>query len=132
MITFDCEGAAPRFEFTYWAVLVQDQWGRFAASADRRDCLDDLSPFRKVLGNPDGLDAVICTVNEFPVCRNSFSSRLSDCHSTEANKEIVELIDFVPGGVEDGDIVATGLGPLDPLTRAGCKRTMRSHSRRTA
>ena len=58
MILFDCEGAASRFEFTYWAVLVQDQRGRFAGPADRRGCLDDLSPFRKVVGDPDGLGAV--------------------------------------------------------------------------
>jgi hypothetical protein len=114
MIVFDCEGAASRFEFTYWAVLIQDQRGRYAGPADRRDCLDDLSPFRKVVGDPDGLGAVTCAVNDFPVCRSSASRRLSDCQSTEANKEIVELIYFVPGGVENGDIVATRFRPLDP------------------
>src|SRR6516165_1270261 len=114
MILFDCEIAASRFEFTHWAVLIQDQRGRFAGPADRRDCLDHLSPFRKVVGDPDGLGAVTFAVNDFPVCRDSASGRLSDCHSTEANKEIVELIDFVPARVADGDKVATGLRPLDP------------------
>src|SRR5690349_8084209 len=114
MIPFDCEGAAARFEFTDWAVLVQDQRGRFAGPADRRDCLDDLSQFRKVVVDTDGLGAVTFAVNYFPVFRNSASGCLSDRHSTEANSEIIELIDFVPRGVEDRDIVATGLRALDP------------------
>ena len=67
MIAFDCEGATSRFEFAYWAVLIQGERGRFAGPADRRDCLDDLSPFRKVVGNPNGLGAMTNTVNDFSV-----------------------------------------------------------------
>src|SRR6516164_11363891 len=114
MIPFDGERAASRPEFTYRAVLVQDQRWRFAGPADRRGCLDDLSPFRKVVGDPDGLGTVTCAVHDFPVCRNSASGRLSDCHGAEANQEIVELIDFVPGGIKDGHIAATALRSLDP------------------
>jgi len=90
-------------------MLVQDERRRFPGLADRRNCLDDLSRFREVVSDPDGLAAVTFAVNDFPTRRNSAAGRLPDRQGTEANEKIVGLVAFVPGGIEDRDKVATTL-----------------------
>src|SRR5690348_3326850 len=90
-------------------MLVQDEWGWLSAFADRRDCLDDLSRFREVVGDRDSLAAVTFAVNDLPTRWNSASGRLPDCQGTEANEKIVRLIAFVPGGKEDREKVAMTL-----------------------
>jgi hypothetical protein len=74
VISLDCESAALRLKVTSWAMLVQDERGRFPGKAGGRDFLDNLTCFREVVGDPDGLCAVAIAVNEREVALGTSTS----------------------------------------------------------
>jgi hypothetical protein len=96
-------------------MLVQDERGRFAGKAGGPDFLDNLTCFREVVRDPDGLCAVAFAVNDFPLRGNFGSCRLRDSQGTEANEKIVGLIAFLPSRIEDRNIGSIGPSSLSPV-----------------
>ena len=121
-VAFDCERSAPRLEITYWTMIIQDERGRLRGVTERCDCLDNLSRFLEVVGDPDALAPVRFAVNDFTTHRNFGSGRKPDGQCTEANDKIVGLITFVPGRIEDRYPVLGWLRTLRPTAASqGCR-----------
>ena len=122
VVAFDCERSAPRLEITYWTMIIQDERGRFRGVTERCDCLDNLSRFLEVVGDPDALAPVRFAVNDFTTHRNFGSRRKPDGQCTEANDKIVGLITFVPSRIEDRYPVLRWRRTLRPTTASqGCQ-----------
>src|SRR4051794_40401618 len=82
-------------------MLVKYDCGRFCSAMKRSDCFNNLPRFREMFSDFDRLDAIILAIDNFSIHGNAVFGLLRNRQCSEADHEVVELVESVPRRIED-------------------------------